>query len=622
MEEETKVPCRVQLVFADRHLLSKGQRSEGFRRSWVVIRPDLKTVAEFCRDITSRFGLSTTSSHGLFLYMDGIIIPSSESTSFFRDNDKIRINGAVTKKKKKKAVATPVSPPQIEGNELINKGTIVSSNGISLNDNGEDANKKKKERKRPFEETSSKREQQEVERPTSPKKKKLKLVGNERPITINERRKNIPPVATPSQFHTVNQQPNAPVLTSARNKQVASINKSTSTGFRGGPKGKNVHGACPGNGTHQPLPSHLRPGQARFMSPGAGPSNCQDNRPRGDGTWTKGTSWKPKSRFNGPNAHNRNWQPRRDSSGRNAINSQLRSGNNFTTEESVEKIIPRGEEINEDKLDFESLYPLPNLPREGDVIAYRIDINDYLGCPELSSFRVGRVIVFDPVLMIIFLLPVPEYPTPDCEMSEFEKSMYKEDGSLEIDFESLVDLRLVKEGQVKTAPKMHKSGKVNKSKDSSCQDGAENSLSLLGRNDNNMNSAWEVGEASNAKEATETDWGASAPSTRRDSATWPSAGQYATGFGPHGDYSRGWNSNVSNGNSNSAWETNGEAANADESIPPQQNGWDAWEPSTSRAGASWSRMGQHGSGFGSRGGYSRRGRRGSGGKYFNPTFNN
>lgn len=84
---------------------------------------------------------------------------------------------------------------------------------------------------------------------------------------------------------------------------------------------------------------------------------------QGDGTWTKGTSWKPKSRFNGPNAHNRNWQPRRDSSGRNAINSQLRSGNNFTTEESVEKIIPHGEEINEDKLDFESLYPLPNLPR-------------------------------------------------------------------------------------------------------------------------------------------------------------------------------------------------------------------------------------------------------------------
>lgn len=42
------------------------------------------------------------------------------------------------------------------------------------------------------------------------------------------------------------------------------------------------------------------------------------------------------------------------------------------------------------------------------------------------------MIVFDPVLMIIFLLPVPEYLTPDSEMSEFEKNMYKEDGSLEV----------------------------------------------------------------------------------------------------------------------------------------------------------------------------------------------
>jgi coilin len=66
-EEETKVPVRVRLVFADRNLLSKAQKSEGLRRSWVVISPDHKTVAEFCRNITSRFGLSTTSSHVVLL---------------------------------------------------------------------------------------------------------------------------------------------------------------------------------------------------------------------------------------------------------------------------------------------------------------------------------------------------------------------------------------------------------------------------------------------------------------------------------------------------------------------------------------------------------------------------
>lgn len=52
---------------------------------------------------------------------------------------------------------------------------------------------------------------------------------------------------------------------------------------------------------------------------------------------------------------------------------------------------------------------------------------------------------------------------------------------MQIDFESLVDLRLVEESQLKTAPKMHKSGKgKSKSKTSGSRDDAESSLSLLG----------------------------------------------------------------------------------------------------------------------------------------------
>ncbi|KAF3326459.1 hypothetical protein FCM35_KLT08089 [Carex littledalei] len=53
--------------------------------------------------------------------------------------------------------------------------------------------------------------------------------------------------------------------TSPKNKRVASINNSTSTGFRSGPKGKNVHKACPGNGTQGK--EFKVPGQPRFMSP-------------------------------------------------------------------------------------------------------------------------------------------------------------------------------------------------------------------------------------------------------------------------------------------------------------------------------------------------------------------
>jgi hypothetical protein len=75
------------------------------------------------------------------------------------------------KKEEKKDVATSASISQIEGNALINKETVVLSNGILLIDNGEDATEKiKKKRKRPLpQETTSKREEKELERPNCSK---------------------------------------------------------------------------------------------------------------------------------------------------------------------------------------------------------------------------------------------------------------------------------------------------------------------------------------------------------------------------------------------------------------------------------------------------------------------
>ncbi|KAJ4809696.1 Coilin [Rhynchospora pubera] len=594
-EEEAKAPVWVRLSFADRHLLSKAQRSEGLRRSWVLLRPELKTVADFSRDISTRFGLTSGSDHGLFLSMDGFLIPPSESTSIFRDNDKIRVKGGIVKEKEQEAVTPTASAPQIVENEIIYNG------GDAI----EKENRKKKKRKKPLpEEPSLKGQQEEVERLICPKKKKLKSVANERPVILNEKKNYMPAVATPSQFHPVDQQPNALVLASGRHQQGASISKSTSTRFHGVANGKNANGTCTGYDNQQSSRRYLVPGQTRFMSPGAGPSNWQEKGSKkpfqGDKNMIKNTSWRPRSEVNNPTVHNRNWQQWTDCSC--PTNSQLRMDNNFTTEETAEKTIRYGEEINKDKLDFESLYPPACLPREGDIIAYRLDIIDSLGCPDLSSFRVGEVIVFDPVLMIIFVRPVHEYPTPECEISEFEKSMYKEDGGLEIDFECLVDLRLVKECLVRTAPKMHNSGKwKSNSKASNGQNGTESSLPLLGGNDNNVNSAWEVGEASNAKEATESGWGAWPPSTTRAGvgSSRPSMGQYGATFWSHDDFSRGKNCrDGENGNSNSAWMANDEAANANEGTQAQNNSWDTWPQRADQASASWSHMGQHGSGVG------------------------
>ncbi|KAH7684943.1 coilin protein [Dioscorea alata] len=104
-----------------------------------------------------------------------------------------------------------------------------------------------------------------------------------------------------------------------------------------------------------------------------------------------------------------------------------------------------------DQMDFEKLMPLTSQPKEGDVLAYRLVELSSSWTPELSSFRVGKVSSYDPISKNLILLPVPNFPVfPDKEKEEEEclwqtnGSLYKEDGSLEIDYASLMDVRVFK----------------------------------------------------------------------------------------------------------------------------------------------------------------------------------
>lgn len=102
-----------------------------------------------------------------------------------------------------------------------------------------------------------------------------------------------------------------------------------------------------------------------------------------------------------------------------------------------------------DPIDFDKLHPLTNLPKEGDVIAYRILELSSTWTPEVSSFRVGTVLWYKPDSRAVMLMPVPEYPViseknEDASDSQPDNPMYNEDGSLQIDFSSLIDVRIVK----------------------------------------------------------------------------------------------------------------------------------------------------------------------------------
>ncbi|KAL1186403.1 hypothetical protein V6Z11_A01G176000 [Gossypium hirsutum] len=103
-------------------------------------------------------------------------------------------------------------------------------------------------------------------------------------------------------------------------------------------------------------------------------------------------------------------------------------------------------------MDFDKLMPYSSLPKEGDLVAYRLVELSSTWTPELCSFRVGEISHYNAESNRIMLTPVPGYPNAfekktDEEASELpDTSLYREDGSLEIDYSSLIDVRLVKLG--------------------------------------------------------------------------------------------------------------------------------------------------------------------------------
>ncbi|XP_038994060.1 coilin-like isoform X1 [Hibiscus syriacus] len=109
-----------------------------------------------------------------------------------------------------------------------------------------------------------------------------------------------------------------------------------------------------------------------------------------------------------------------------------------------------------DGMDFDKFTTYSSSPKEGDLVAYRLIELSSTWTPELCSYRVGEISHYNAESNTIKLTPVPGYPNAsekriDQEASELpDTSLYGEDGSLEIDYSSLIDVRLVKRGNSNT----------------------------------------------------------------------------------------------------------------------------------------------------------------------------
>ncbi|PWZ41000.1 Coilin [Zea mays] len=84
-------PVRLRLIFENSRLLRRVQRDEGLRRCWLLLSPELATVANLAAHVAARFRLRRTCPRGVVLSMDGFTLPPFESTCIFRDNDIIRV---------------------------------------------------------------------------------------------------------------------------------------------------------------------------------------------------------------------------------------------------------------------------------------------------------------------------------------------------------------------------------------------------------------------------------------------------------------------------------------------------------------------------------------------------
>lgn len=120
----------------------------------------------------------------------------------------------------------------------------------------------------------------------------------------------------------------------------------------------------------------------------------------------------------------------------------------FSEMPSIEKEISIGKDV-----EFDKLPPYISSPKAGDVIAYRLIELTLSWTPEPSSFRVGKISWYDSDTNKILLAPVPEYPLAfekktDEDVSALQSdTLYGEDGSLQIDFSLLLDVRIIKHGE-------------------------------------------------------------------------------------------------------------------------------------------------------------------------------
>ncbi|KAK1314951.1 hypothetical protein QJS10_CPA06g01237 [Acorus calamus] len=525
-------PVRLRLHFHG--VLTKSQKSDGLKRCWILLRPDLATVSDLSCHIARSFEIASSSSDGLVLSMDGFVLPSFESTCIFKDKDAVRVNKKGNLHKQ--AIKIGADSNYMEESEHVKRLAPSSSNLLAIeefekeaggyqseheeNESGSPGNAEQLENL-PSENTILKKKRKHSDKHQSSKRKKTKLSGPAECVMISNNstedahveengccvqkeallQKSVPienlPLDTERKSDLIisSEKDNSDtnVLRSAalhkrhnqecENGQVkiaipdvlAGEKKCPSRSARrkkakrrwlrelaNAEKKESLQVALPGkvekqkhlsagqeksnkqqvekhlsaglensnkhtDGEDETVPIVVRPGHIRFEP--LGKEQCQQKlqEPTNTIEWNGTTSKKTGKKWGMEKNFKWTGSGKHDSDG--GCNAE---------------VVPEvGGMLAQDPVDYEKLMPLSGFPEEGDVIAYRLVELSSSWCPELSSFRVGKVSFFDAVSQKITLVTVPGYPVSPEEKNDGEEmtqfqSMYNEDGSLEADLHHLL----------------------------------------------------------------------------------------------------------------------------------------------------------------------------------------
>ncbi|KAG6650776.1 hypothetical protein CIPAW_06G066400 [Carya illinoinensis] len=511
---------RVRLDFEHRNVMNKSQLKEGLRRSWLLLKPEMKTISDLAAYLLRAFDLHDSCPSGLILSMDGFVLPSFESTCILKDRDIVCV------KRKGDAVVNTIQAGEgfdsLEVEENVEKQPVLKGVKLLSNEGFEkehDENhasvheyKVSRKRKASKKLQSSKRKKNKVattvkcpvlaevdqkdvcaeetqsihHRVVVPKKslkqnKLLKLPGEQDKLSALESddRSNDIAKSAPSakRFCQLQENSGGSVAVSckpgeskkfpsrsARRKKAKrlwlreQVNIEKKKGqmltkddeqspVKDDQKVFEEHHEPDENDDREDevVPVVIRPGHIRFERLG---------KVYADQAVKKNESQMELLRWNGMTSKKKGkkW-------GTKKVASYKRNDHASLNQKISEKQAAGEAATGDNPVDLDKLKPYTSSPKEGDVVAYRLIELSSSWTPEVSSLRVGKISRYVPKSNRIMLVTVPEYPI------DFEKitdtSLYGENGSLKISYSMLIDVRIVKHGNLGTTKTVTGNGEVD-----------------------------------------------------------------------------------------------------------------------------------------------------------------